>query len=85
MERDKLIKYCREYIGNTLDHIKATEHTLAVTANNLDEANEYSLTMLYNMLFTIQWTAERLKTGAENARREIDEWESFSTKSDVGL
>lgn len=85
MERDKLIKYCREYIGNTLDCIKATEHALAVTTSNLDEANEYAVTMLYNMLFTLQRTAERLKTGAENVRREINECEEYSTKSDVGL
>ena len=85
MERDKLIKYCREYIGNTLDYIKATEHALAVTANNRDEANEYALTMLYNMLFTLQRMAERLGSGAENVRREIDECENYSTKSDCGL
>ena len=85
MERDKLIKYCREYIGVCLDYVKTVEQELEKVNDGLQAANEYTLTQIYNMLYSMTLSARKLQIAAENTRKEKTECEEYSTKSDVGL
>ncbi len=68
---EKTSDYCRSYISDSLDAVHELDMQLGEVYRALEGANEYQLSMAFNMLFSIKLKLLAAVKGVAETRREL--------------